>query len=68
MIVGCICASPLGQKVPSFLIPIAVDDGKPRLLKDEEALRLNCLFNYSVFNNLNCEIQANLSVGGGGGI
>jgi hypothetical protein len=68
MIVGCICASPLGKKVPPILIPIAVDDGKPRLLKDEEALRLNSVFSYAVFNNLNCEIQAKLSVEGSGGI
>jgi hypothetical protein len=47
-----------GWKVPSFLILIALDDGKPRLLKDEEAFRLNSVFNYAVFNNLNGEIQA----------
>jgi hypothetical protein len=58
IIVGCICASTLGEKVPSILIRIALDDGKPRLLKDEEAFRLNCMFNYAVFNNLNGEIQA----------
>jgi uncharacterized protein YbaR (Trm112 family) len=68
IIVGCNCAFPLGEEVPSILIPIALDDGKPRLLKDEEAFRLNCVFNYTVFNNLNGEIQSKLSVDGSGGI
>ena len=40
----------------------------PRLLKDEEAFRLNSMFNYAVFNNLNGEIQAKLSVDGRGGM
>jgi len=63
IIVGCICASPLGEEVPSILIPMALGDVKPRLLKDEEAFRLN-----SVFNNLSGEIEAKLSVDGNGGI
>jgi hypothetical protein len=57
IIVGCNCASPLGEEVPSILIPIALDDGKPGLLKDEEAFRLNYVFNYAVFNNFNGEVQ-----------
>jgi hypothetical protein len=40
----------------------------PRLLKDEEAFRLNSMFNYAMFNNINGEIQAKLSVDGSGGI
>jgi hypothetical protein len=68
IIVDCICASPLGEKVLSVLTPIALDDGKPRLLKDEEAFRLNYVFNYAVFNNVNGEIQAKLSLDGSGGI
>jgi hypothetical protein len=41
---------------------------KPWLLKDEEAFRLHFMFNYAVFNNLNLENQAKLSVEGSGGI
>jgi len=44
-----------------------LDDGKPRLLKDE-AFILNLVFNYAVFNNINGEIEAKLSVDGSGGI
>ncbi|WCR58532.1 hypothetical protein [Wolbachia endosymbiont of Ctenocephalides felis wCfeJ] len=60
------CASPLGRKDASVLIPIVLDSGKPKLLTNEEAFKINYAFDGAVLNDLYNSTQAELLLGAEG--
>ena len=66
--VGFICASPADKKGASVLIPVVLDNGKLRLLTNDEAYDLNFAFNNAVLNNVKGIIQVKLSVDGSSGV
>ncbi|WP_341820823.1 hypothetical protein [Wolbachia endosymbiont (group A) of Myopa testacea] len=68
IVAGFIRNFPLNEKTAKILIPVVLDNGEPRVLTSEEALKLNYAFNYAVFNNLYSKVQAELPINGSSGI
>ncbi|WP_341814570.1 hypothetical protein [Wolbachia endosymbiont (group A) of Chalcis sispes] len=67
-VAGFIRNFPLNEKTAKILIPVVLDNGEPRILASEEALKLSYAFNYAVFNNLYSKVQAELPICGNSGI
>uniref|UniRef100_A0A1A9VJW7 Uncharacterized protein n=1 Tax=Glossina austeni TaxID=7395 RepID=A0A1A9VJW7_GLOAU len=67
-VVGFIRNFPLNEKTAKILVPVVLDNGEPRVLASEEALKLSYTFDYAVFNNLYSKVQAELPINGGSGI
>ncbi|WP_264338110.1 hypothetical protein [Wolbachia endosymbiont (group A) of Cheilosia soror] len=67
-VAGFIRNFPLNEKTAKILIPVVLDNGEPRILASEEALKLSYAFNYAVFNNLYSKVQAELPICGDSGI
>ncbi|WP_265031942.1 hypothetical protein [Wolbachia endosymbiont (group A) of Merzomyia westermanni] len=67
-VAGFIRNFPLNEKTAKILIPVVLDNGEPRILESEEALKLSYAFNYAVFNNLYSKVQAELPICGDSGI
>lgn len=63
-VAGFIRNFPLDKEKAKILIPVVLDNGEPRVLASEEALKLNYAFNYAVFNDLYGRTQGELSVNG----
>ncbi|QIT36246.1 hypothetical protein [Wolbachia endosymbiont of Brugia pahangi] len=64
IIAGFMCASPLGRKEASILIPVIRSCKGARLLTCKEALILNETFNGAVFDDISGDTQAALTING----